>query len=129
MIAGYVNEYYEAIIPIRMRGNIPSLDAVIDTGFQGADLLLPRAVINLLGLRPAGDMILLMADEREARFTYYNGEVLWHYGFKRVRVLESENSYLASADLLAGSHIEIDMIPGGIVRIEALTAHGEPVEP
>ena len=121
MITGYVNEYYEAIIPIRMRGNIPSLDAVIDTGFQGADLLLPRAVINLLGLRPGGDMVLLLANEQEARFIYYNGEVMWHDGFKQVTVLESENSYLASADLLAGSHIEIDMIPGGIVSIDALS--------
>ena len=57
-------------------------------------------------------MTLLMADEREAKFIYYVGEVIWHDGYKRVRVLESENSYLASADLLAGSHIEIDMIPG-----------------
>ena len=122
MITGYVNEYHEAIIPVQMRGNIPSLDAVIDTGFQGADLLLPRSVINLLGLRPSGDMILLLADEREARFTYYIGEVMWHNGVKQVRVLESENSYLASADLLAGSHIEIDMIPGGVVRIDALAA-------
>ena len=122
MITGYVNEYHEAIIPVQMRGNMPSLDAVIDTGFQGADLLLPRTVINLLGLRPSGDLTPLLADEREARFAYYVGEVMWHEGFKRVRILESENSYLASADLLAGSHIEIDMIPGGVVRIDVLAA-------
>lgn len=122
MITGYVNEYHEAIIPIRMRGNIPSLDAVIDTGFQGADLLLPRTVINLLGLRQSGDMILLMADERETKFIYYVGEVVWHDGFKQVKVLESENSYLASADLLAGSHIEIDMIPGGTVTVSELSS-------
>ena len=122
MITGYVNEYHEAIIPVRMRGNIPPMDLIIDTGFQGADFLLPRTVINLLGLRRAGDMTLLMADEREAKFIYYVGQVIWHDGYKRVRVLESENSYLASADLLAGSHIEIDMIPGGMVRIDALTA-------
>jgi len=120
MITGYVNEYHEAIIPVQMRGNIPSLDVVIDTGFQGADLLLPRSVINLLGLRPSGDMTLLLADEREARFNYYFGEVMWHDGFRRVRVLESENSSLASADLLAGSRIEIDMTPGGAVTITEL---------
>lgn len=122
MITGYVNEYHEAIIPIRMRGNIPSLDAVIDTGFQGADLLLPRAVINLLGLRPAGDMALLLANEQEARFIYYNGEVMRHNGFREVKVLESEDSYLVGADLLAGSHIEIDMTSGGAVTIRELPA-------
>ncbi len=122
MITGYVNEYHEAIIPIRMRGNISSLDAVIDTGFQGADLLLPRAVINLLGLRPAGDMVLLLANEQEARFTYYNGEVMWHNGFRQVKVLESEDSHLVSADLLAGSRITIDLTPGGNVIISELPA-------
>ena len=35
MITGYVNEYYEAIIPVRMRGNIPLMDLIIDTGFRG----------------------------------------------------------------------------------------------
>lgn len=107
---------------IQMRGNPPSLDAIIDTGFQGADLLLPRTIINLLGLRPSGDMTLLLADEREARFVYYVGEVMWHTEFRQVRVLESEHSYPASADLLAGSHIEIDMTPGGLVRIDALAS-------
>ena len=120
MITGYVNEYHEAIIPIQLRGSIASMDAVIDTGFQGADLLLPRTVINELGLMPAGNMILLLANEQEARFIYYNGEVMWHDGFRRVRVLESENSSLASADLLAGSRIEIDMTPGGAVTITEL---------
>jgi len=103
-----------------MRGHLPSLEAVIDTGFQGADMLLPRAVIERLGLPPAGMLTFRLANEQEARFAYYDGEVVWHDGFKQVKLLESENSYLVSADLLAGSHIEIDMIPGGPVTIAEL---------
>ena len=122
MIVGRVNEYNEAIIEVQIRGYVPSVEAVIDTGFQGADLLLPQTVIEQIGLRPAGMMTFRLANEQETKFTYYDGEVMWHDGFRPVKVLESENSCLASADLLAGSHIEIDMIPGGIVRIGALPA-------
>ena len=129
MITGRVNERHEAIIPVQMRGSTRHFEVVIDTGFQGSHLMLPRIVIRTLGLTRRGTVRSRLANEQVVRIASYSGEVVWHNGFKRVRVLESENSYLASADLLAGSHVEIDMIPGGIVRIEALTAHGEPVEP
>ena len=79
--------------------------------------MLPGAVIAMLGLTRRGDMVMLLADEQPRRFRRYIAEVVWHNGLKRVSVLESDNEYLASADLLAGSHIEIDMIPGGTVAI------------
>ena len=83
-------------------------------------MLLPRSVIGQLGLEPAGDMVFKLANEQDAVFNFYNGEVMWHDGFKRVRILESENSYLASADLLAGSRVCIDMTPGGTVTIDEM---------
>lgn len=67
-------------------------------------------------------MVLKMADEQESTFIYYHGEVMWHDSFKRVRVLESQNSHLVSADLLAGSRISIDMVPGGVVVITELAS-------
>ena len=82
--------------------------------------MLPRAVIRELGLRRERTMRFRLGDERVARIAAYRGEVIWHDGLKRVRVLESENSSLASADLLAGSRIEIDMTPGGAVTITEL---------
>ena len=120
MIIGRVNEYNEAMIPVQMRGSNRRFEVIIDTGFQGADLLLPRAVIMQLGLALAGDMVLDLANEQEATFNFYNGEVVWHRGFRQVKVLESADSYLASADLLAGSRIIIDMSPGGMVSIAEL---------
>ena len=120
MIVGRVNERHEAIIPVQMRGSNHQFEVVIDTGFQGAHLMLPRAVIRQLGLTREGRVRFRLGDERVARIAAYSGEVIWHDGFKRVRVLESENYYLASADLLAGSHIEIDMTPGGTVTVSEL---------
>ncbi len=120
MIIGRVNEYNEAMIPVQMRGSNRRFEVIIDTGFQGADLLLPRAVIMQLGLTPAGDMVLDLANEQEATFNFYNGEVMWHRGFRQVKVLESADSYLASSDLLAGSRIIIDVTPGGMVFIAEL---------
>ena len=120
MITGRVNENYEAVIPIRLRGSHRQWATVIDTGFQGAELMLPRYVIRLLGLRQRGEMVMILADERSQTFNRYVAEVLWHGRFRRVSVLESENEYLASANLLAGSHVGIDMRPGGVVTVTEL---------
>jgi len=122
MIAGRVNERREAIIPVQMRGRNRQFEVIIDTGFQGAHLMLPRAVIRELGLTQEGRARFRLGDERVARIAAYRGEVIWHDGFKRVRVLESENFYLASADLLAGSRVCIDMTPGGTVTIDEIPA-------
>ena len=122
MITGQVNDYGEAVIPIQMRDSDLTLEVVIDTGFQGADLLLPRSVISQAGLVPSGRLTFRLANEQEAQFIYYDGEVMWHGGFKKVRILESDYSYLASADLLAGSRVCIDMTPGGTVTIDEIPA-------
>ena len=47
---------------------------------------------------------------------------MWHRGFRKVRILESDYSYLASADLLAGSRVLIDMTPGGTVAVTELAS-------
>ena len=122
MIAGRVNERHEAIVPVQMRGSNRQFEVVIDTGFQGDHLMLPRAVIRQLGLRRERTMRVRLANEQVVRIATYRGEVIWHNGFKQVRILESENSYLASADLLAGSRISIDMVPGGVVVITELAS-------
>ena len=122
MITGQVNENHEAIISIRLRGSRRQWNTVIDTGFQGAGLMMPSALIRMLGLRRRGEMVMLLADEQPKRFRRYVAEVAWHNGLKRVSVLESENEFLVSADLHAGSHVEIDMIPGGSVTITELTS-------
>lgn len=122
MITGRVNERHEAIIPIQIRGSIRQFAVVIDTGFQGSHLMLPRAMIRELGLARGLSVRVRLADERITRIASYVGVVVWHDGFKRVRVLESENTCLASADLLAGSRICIDMTPGGAVEITELPA-------
>ena len=120
MIRGVVNENYEAVIPIQLRGSNSQWETVIDTGFEGAELMLPRATIRLLSLAQRGEMTMLLANERPETFNRYVAEVVWHGQFRRVNVLESENEYLASANLLAGSRICIDMAPGGIVTIDEL---------
>ena len=105
-----------------MRDSDLTLEVVIDTGFQGADLLLPRSVISQAGLVPSGRLTFRLANEQEAQFIYYDGEVMWHDGFIKVRILESDYSYLNSADLLAGSRICIDMTPSGPVTIDEIPA-------
>ena len=121
-IRGRVNENYEAVIPIQLRGSDRRWETVIDTGFEGAELMLPRAVIRLLGLTQRGETVMLLADERPALFNRYTAEIVWHGRQKRITVLESDNEYLASVTLLAGSRICIDLTPGGEVTIAELPA-------
>jgi len=48
MIAGWVNAYYEAVIPIHLQdatGNIHEFEAILDTGFNGT-LTLPSELIG-----------------------------------------------------------------------------------
>ena len=122
MITGHVNENYEAIIPIRFHGAEREWDAVIDTGFIGADLLIPLSVIRFLGLERRGEMTMFLANEQPARFNRYIAAIQWHDRPRRVAVLESENEDLVSSSLLAESHIEIDLTPGGNVTISELPA-------
>lgn len=85
-------------------------------------MLLPGSVIRQTGLVPSGRLTFRLANEQEARFIYHDGEVMRHGGFRKIRILESEDSYLASADLLTGSRILIDMTPGGTVVITDLAS-------
>ena len=120
MITGWVNNYHEAVIPIRFRGSIRQWNFVIDTGFRGADLIVPRAVIAQLRLRWRSPVSMGLANEQTEEFESYDAEIIWHDRRRSVIVLESENEYLASATLLAGSRIIIDLTPGGAVTITEL---------
>lgn len=120
MIAGQVNGTYEAVIPIQMLGSDRQLEVVIDTGFRGAHLVLPRAVIAQMRLPRRARVRMGLANEQTAEFNSYDAEIIWHDRPLTVIVLESENDYLASATLLAGSRITIDLTPGGAVTVDEL---------
>ena len=122
MILGSVNSGREAIIQIAVLSDskqIKSVRAVIDTGYTG-DLMLPRAIVNELGLDLRGIQDAILGDGSLKMFEMYAGSVVWDGQVRRVEVNASETEFLVGMGLLEGYKLEIDGRPGGMVRITAL---------
>ena len=122
MIVGRVDRDYDVIIPIDFleRGSrLHRLEVPIDTGFDGY-LMLPRRIVHQLGMTLERRVTMTLANEQDSVFERYLAEVLWFGRPLTIKVLASENQSLVGRYLLAGSHIEIDMTPGGAVTITEL---------
>lgn len=122
MILGNVNTNREAIIQIAVLSDskqIKSVRAVIDTGYTG-DLMLPRAIVNELGLTLRGIQDAILGDGSLKIFEMYAGSVIWDGQIRRVEVNASETEFLVGMGLVEEYKLEIDGRPGGIVRITAL---------
>ena len=122
MIIGYVNANREAIIQIAVLGeqrNIKSIKAVVDTGYTG-DLMLPRAIINELGLTCRGLQDAILGDGSLTVFEMYAGAVIWDGQIRRSEINASETELLIGMGLLEGYKLEIEGRSGGIVKVSAL---------
>lgn len=84
--------------------------------------MLPLRIVHQFGMTLERRVTMTLANEQDSVFERYLSEVLWFGRILTVSVLASENQSLVGKYLLAGTHIEIDMIPGGIVSIDTLAA-------
>lgn len=122
MILGSVNASREAIIQIAVLSDnkqIKSVRAVIDTGYTG-DLMLPRAIVNELGLTIRGIQDAILGDGSFTMFEMYAGSVIWDGQARRVEVNASETESLVGMGLLEDYKLEIEGRLGGVVKIAAL---------
>lgn len=125
MQEGYVRaESGEAVLVLRVRTSREleqQLEAVVDTGFNGA-LVLPRPVIESLSA-PATNTytVVELADGSEARLPEYRVWVIWYGRLRIVTALSAgTDTALAGMTLLAGSRLTIDALPEGSVTVEEL---------
>jgi predicted aspartyl protease len=104
MMQGRVNQRCEAVVSIAVRGGgkIKSVDAVIDTGFNGF-LSLPIAIIMELGLP-----------------WNYHAEVIWNGQYREIEINAAETEPLLGMRMLKGYRLQVDAIEGGLVTIEML---------
>ena len=124
MIVGTVNQNYEAVISLVMRGPTGSsrkVDAVIDTGFSGF-LTLPFPIIVSLSLRWRGEAQDFLGDGRRHQFDVYSATVEWDGRDRHVEIDVAETSPLVGMGLLAGHDLHIQAVTGGKVSIEARLA-------
>ncbi len=77
MIQGYVNENYEAVIPVVVKNGakLKSVNAVIDTGFTGF-LSLPSTIISEHNLSWSYRDRATLGDGSETLFDIYEASVI-----------------------------------------------------
>jgi clan AA aspartic protease len=122
MILGSVNANREAIVQIAVLGDtkqVKSVRAVVDTGYTG-DLMLPKEIINELGLILRGIQDAVLGDGSIKMFEMYAGSVLWDGQVRRVEINASETESLVGMGLLEEYKLEIEGRYGGMVKITTL---------
>ncbi len=119
MITGWVNAFYEAVIPIHLQdatGNIHEFEAILDTGFNGS-LTLPSELITTLKLpwRTRGSAIL--ANGSEGTFDIHAATILWDGMPRSILVEAVDVNPLIGMRLLAGYDLRLTVRPGGMIQI------------
>lgn len=122
MITGVVTPSHEAIIRLQVRGgggHEDTVDAAIDTGFNGFPTLPPRLVSELL-LQFAGTTRATLGDGSEIQMDVFEAVVLWDGHERHVVVLTAGGGALVGMSMLTGCRVTLDVEEGGSVTIEAL---------
>ncbi len=124
MMQGIVDQNCEATIRLVV-GNLDSqrqmIDAVIDTGFTGF-LTLPSSVLADLNLRAYRREEGILGNGSTCIFDVYRGLVIWDGELRRIGINESDTEPLVGMGLLYGYRMQLDVIEGGTVTIQALSS-------
>ena len=121
MITGVVTSNLEAVIRLEVRGphhDVPEVEAVIDTGFNGW-LSLPGSLIDRLRLPWLTRGRVILADGSEHECDVYAATVIWDGQPRRVPVDASETDPLVGMSLLNGFDLHMEVRNGGSVMINA----------
>ena len=123
MIRGRVGPGRRAFVEIVLTGNQGqslSIDAILDTGFEGY-ITLPPDVVSSISLATLAPSTYELADGQSVQFNTYLAMVSWHDRPRMVLALESNGVPLLGAAMLWGSRVTLDMEDGGGVSIEELS--------
>ena len=122
----YDEDVLEAKVTLTLLGNNDATEDVvfvIDTGLT-EEMALTQDIIEKLGLsvdRDSGEIELTLADGTTTAFNVYIAHTLWHDQVRRVLVVNTEGVSLIGMELLRGSNLNVDAVPGGLVTITELT--------
>jgi clan AA aspartic protease len=119
MPTGSVNARCEAVLPLRVRGPtgvVRDVEALIDTGYSGA-LVLPAALIALLGLLPSRTIDMRLGDGTIRRVSVYAVELEWDGQWQTVSASAVGARPIVGMKLLDGHTFRAVVSPGGVVEI------------
>ncbi|MGB3312226.1 MAG: hypothetical protein WA939_01815 [Nodosilinea sp.] len=122
MMQGLVNQSCEAVVRVAVgHADLPKqmVEAVVDTGFTGF-LSLPSSTIAALSLPWRFRDVGTLGDGSEVIFDMYKASVIWDGKVQIIDVAASEADPLVGMSLLYGFKLQIDVVEGGTVQIEAL---------
>jgi clan AA aspartic protease len=122
VITGRVTSTREAVIrfPVRAASTREeTIEAIIDTGFDGF-LTLPASVVYELALPFAGATRAALGDGSEVSLDAFEAVVVWDNGERRVVTLATGGKPLVGMAMLPGYRIELDVVDGGQVQIQAI---------
>jgi clan AA aspartic protease len=122
MISGWVNTYREAVVSLPLRGlqgREQTVEAVIDTGFNGY-LTLPPSLISTLGLPFRRNGRAVLGDGSEITFDIHEAVVLWNGQLRRIAVDAADTEPLLGMNLLYGHELNLQVIEGGSVIVRPL---------
>lgn len=121
MIQGQVNALRQAVIPVELRspnGQPIQVDAVIDTGFDGFVTVAPdqaqRLQLPFLEVRSYA-----LGDGRAVDFAIHLVTVVWDGQERDGEALVTDGGILVGMSLLHGYHLFIDVVEGGVIRLQA----------
>ena len=121
MIQGVVNDAYEAVVAISLRGpagQVRDIEAVVDTGYSGF-LTLPTALVAELGLPFAYIGRAFLANDDEVSFDVHDVTVLWDGEPRHIKADATGSTPLVGMLLLDGHTLNIEVESGGRVVIQA----------
>lgn len=124
MILGRFSPLREALVRLNVRGPacpFSQVEVVIDTGFTEY-LMLPSPLIASLSLPFRATVSMTLADGSRVQMDVYEVIVQWEGQERAVPCQESSGDPLAGVSLLYGSRLVVDIVDGGDVRIEPLSA-------
>ena len=109
-LAGSVNERLEPVVTVRLVGGPngwTEVECVVDTGFVGAGLVLPREVVEELGLVVIGSEEVETVGGATVTADITVGQAEWLGEVRSVLIIVNE-SYLVGSHLLDGTRLTID---------------------
>ncbi len=104
---------------IGRHGRTQEVEAVIDSGFNGA-LTLPPALIATLDLRWRSVDLATLANGTTCVFQVYVGKVLWDGKLRTILVAEADADPLVGMRLLRGHELKMHVRARGKVTIKRL---------
>jgi clan AA aspartic protease len=121
MIRGRVTEARQVIIPLQIRGpngQTESIEAMVDTGFDGL-LALPPELVAKLELPYGMTRAYELGHGGSVEFDIHRATVLWDGQARDVGAVVSKGGALVGMAMLDGYRLSVDVVQGGEVRIEA----------